>query len=272
MKSEAKIQVKTLNCNYSKLKSVGHTKIEAVYLAKLVPHALEDIPLVELSKFFALIDMLNQYGLIEYAELGPPIAMNIADFPYGKKRSMLLYYPFSRFSREELNSKLGFEYFIQEGDIAKEWPDDPSKVKIEKKKKVKEDPKGPWVKQLSEFLDELDKTTFPSDGICHHLGKSVELESLIKDVGILPRDPTTTLLTFYGSRPFPAQVFEAYIEGCATIAPVIDTWNGKEGNSGVSIVIARSMPKGYKDALENYAGLRNVFQWTREEQKRGRDI
>lgn len=92
---------------------------ECLYLAKVVASGDDgQLSQTDVDRFSRLMDHLISTGMVGHAVLADPIAI-----PMTHHRHMMLWYVFSDYTREELNTKLGCDCFVEEGGLYKgPWP------------------------------------------------------------------------------------------------------------------------------------------------------
>ena len=132
---------------------------------------------------------------------------------------------------------------------------------------------SPLGKRLSAFLGHLERDDYPRDGICSHHGTGFEhrdfriglsLPPSIHARGSISRH---LLITIYASDYGHGYCARTHRRRAASIAKAISaeivaSWNGRDGNSGVSVVYDRNCPAALATAICNYHGLADVFRPT----------
>lgn len=131
---------------------------------------------------------------------------------------------------------------------------------------------------VSRVIAHLDRADYPRDGICHHHGLSYTCEN--DNVGVAEHEGKLLVMVYRGSAKYERDANGDYVwhgytatehEGKADAvakavrATISETWNGKEGNDGVSIVLDRPCPEGLLVGIRNYRRMRDVFHPTPSE-------
>lgn len=124
---------------------------------------------------------------------------------------------------------------------------------------------------LAQLLEAMAQDPGPDNGVCHHLGihsTGFLLGGKRVSVGIMPNTKGTLVTVYFasslesGSARMWSEVRTRIAE--ATQSAVADSWNGEEGNSGISVVIDQPAPTALANAIQRYRSQPSVFNPTPE--------
>src|SRR6185295_19165817 len=117
------------------------------------------------------------------------------------------------------------------------------------------------------FLLALNGDDFPSDGLCHHLGTGFRQGMFYVSIA---DNGSRMLLMIYNQqlKKFSSKVFDHIRAEVTKIAPIIGEWNGMHGASGISLIIAKPVPRALLVAITNYNRLTDVFSRRKEQEAR----
>ena len=107
-----------------------------------------------------------------------------------------------------------------------------------------------WINEIRVYLRALSMP-IPENAVCSHFGVSFRWYG--KSIGLSDRKGVL-LVTVYASevRGYSARTFRRWRSEIRSIAPISTCWNGKPGNNGISIVLARPTPDSLFQAQQRY--------------------
>ena len=114
--------------------------------------------------------------------------------------------------------------------------------------------------EIAIHLEALRSARFPRNAICQHHGIHFDADCLTVGISVSERRPGV-LVTIYGGYydSFPAQRFDEWREVVSGFGRIVEEWNGKPGNHGISLVVDREIPSGFLRSIDNYSNLPDVF-------------
>jgi hypothetical protein len=111
------------------------------------------------------------------------------------------------------------------------------------------------------MMRRLTRPNHPPNGIVSHFGVHRGIVSVSSSQGLLQVVMTQSLYR----RPASLHRARAEAVAAALTCGIRDTWNGKDGSEGISVVLDRSPPEALVAAQANYCAQRDVFRPTKAE-------
>lgn len=103
----------------------------------------------------------------------------------------------------------------------------------------------------------LERPGCPSDAVCSHHGVYGRIPAKDMYVQLMNKGQHLQVIISKSLYPRPAALHAARAEAVATalVTSVRETWNGREGSEGISVVLGRSAPDALLASIANYRNL-----------------